>query len=119
MTFAKTAFLAVALTVALPMALPAAASATGIGHTFFMRGTIVDMTGGVPTLCVGKADGAKVGQTLDVVRVTASPGIRNSRFQRTDVAKVRIDAIIDDHFARATVVSGKAEKHDIVELRRD
>lgn len=118
MTFAKNAILALVLTVALPMALPAAASATGIGHTFFMRGTIVDLSNGVPTICVGRADGAEVGQTLDVVRI-ANTGEKSPLYRRIAIGKVRIDAIIDDHFASATVVSGKVAKHDIVELRRN
>jgi hypothetical protein len=32
--------------------------------------------------------------------------------------KIKIAEIIDEHFARATVISGKAEKDDIVELVR-
>ena len=116
--FTKHTFAAALIMLALPVGLPTAASAAGIGHSFIMRGSVVDVTDGKPTICVGKADGAKVGQTLDVVRI-ANTGEKSPLFRRRAIGKVRIDAIIDDHFARATVVSGKAEKHDIVELRRD
>lgn len=116
----ETFLLAALVMAATPIALPTAANAAGIGHSFFMRGQIVDMTGGVPTVCVGRSDGAKVGQTLDVVRVTTIPGTRGgSSFRREDVGKVRIDAIVDDHFARASVISGRPAKHDIVELRQN
>lgn len=114
----KLAFGALAFMAATPIAAPVFAA--GIGHSFIMRGQVVDMTEGVPTICVGKADGAKVGQTLQVVRVSSLPGTRaGAQFRREDVAKVRITEIVDDHFARATIVSGKPERHDIVELRSE
>lgn len=107
----------IALATAALLALPAAAQ--GIGHTLFMRGSVVDMTNGVATLCVGRADGAAPGQVLDVVRVTAVPGAKGLQtFRRDKVGKVRIDAVVDEHFARASVAEGKVGKHDIVELRR-
>lgn len=32
---------------------------------------------------------------------------------------MRIDAVVDEHFAEATVIEGKAEKGDIVELEKE
>jgi methyl coenzyme M reductase beta subunit len=105
---------------AVPVGLPSAATAAGIGHTFIMRGSVVDVTDGKPTICVGKADGAKVGQTLDVIRMTSLPGTRGySGFRRENIGQIRISAIVDDHFATATIVKGDVEKHDIVELRKN
>lgn len=116
----KITALATAIAVMIPLGMPNVAVATGIGHTLFMRGTIVGMTNGVATICVGRADGATVGQTLNVVRVkTVSGGKGSGSFRREDVAKLRIDAIVDDHFARASVTSGNPAKNDLVELRRD
>lgn len=104
---------------ALPVGLPTTATAAGIGHTFIMRGSVVDVTDGKPTICVGKADGAKVGQTLDVIRMTTLPGARGgSGFRRENIGQIRITAIVDDHFATAAVVKGDVAKHDIVELRK-
>lgn len=39
--------------------------AQGIGHSFFMRGKIVCMDAGGTVACLGKADGAEVGQIFD------------------------------------------------------
>ena len=35
---------------------------------------------------------------------------------REKVGKVKVDAIVDEHFAQATVVDGKVEKGDIARL---
>ena len=97
-----------------------AASAQGLKHTLFMRGQVVDITGETVTLCIGKADGAKAGQVLDVYRAVpvSIPQKGNApAFRRQEIGHVRIDSIVDDHFARASVIGGKVANHDIVELR--
>ena len=112
--------LAALIMLASPIGLPTAATAAGIGHSFIMRGSVVDVTDGKPTICVGKADGAKVGQTLDVIRMTTVPGARGGAgFRRENIGQIRISAIVDDHFATATIVKGDVAKHDIVELRKN
>ena len=101
---------------------PAAAVGQGVGHRVFMRGQVVAMTAGVATVCVGRADGAKPGQILKVVRITQTPGPSKGvvpGFRRNDVGTIRIDAIADDHFARASVVRGRVAVHDLVELDRN
>ncbi|MBB3983260.1 hypothetical protein GGR44_002947 [Sphingobium fontiphilum] len=106
---------------ALLSAVPAAAQ--GIGHTWFMRGSIVgtDETG--PVVCIGKADGAEVGQVLDVYRNVPVPGGSykgtGPAFRRQFVGHVRINHIYDDHFAHVTVADGTPAKHDVVELRKN
>lgn len=97
------------------------AVAQGIGHTWFMRGSIVgtDSTGTV--VCIGKADGAEVGQVLDVYRMEYRPGPQKSagpNYRRRDIGHVRIDHVFDDHFAHVIVVDGRPAKNDIVELSR-
>lgn len=95
-----------------------AADSPSLRHTFFMRGHIVDMQDAALVVCIGQADGASVGQTLDVVRHRrASTGPKGmGRFKREVVGQVRIDAIVDEHYAEATLVSGEAGQHDSVEL---
>ncbi|PZU44485.1 MAG: hypothetical protein DI568_15585 [Sphingomonas sp.] len=107
----------------LAFAVPAAfapAAAQGIQHSLLMRGHIVDITDGVITLCIGRADGATPGQVLDVARVVPTNPAPKSvpTFTRRDIGHVRIDSIVDEHFARASIVSGAPQVHDIVELRR-
>ena len=71
-----------------------------------------------------EADGAEVGQTLDVYRNVRHPGPVSSKgnvapFHRKRVGQVTIDHIYDDHFAHVTIAEGKPAKNDIVELRKD
>jgi hypothetical protein len=94
----------------------------GIGHSFFMRGSIVgeDTTGTV--VCVGKADGATVGQVLEVYRVETTPGpskTPGSGFRRVLVGHVKINHIFDAHFAHVSVTDGAPAVNDIVELRKN
>jgi len=110
--------------IAIPLALAVAATpvgAQGVWHGYIMRGQIVERDGEVVTLCVGRADGAKPGQVLSVVRYKRMAGASKGAppiLRRDDVGVVRIDAVLDDHFAQATVVSGSAAKQDMVELSR-
>lgn len=95
-----------------------AAETPSLRHTFFMRGQVVEAQAQSLVICIGSADGASVGQQLDVVqhrRVSSGPkGM--GRFEREVVGKVRIDAIVDEHYAEATLISGKAGEKDSVEL---
>ncbi len=102
----------------LAAACASAADSPSLRHTFFMRGHIVEMQDAALVVCIGQADGASVGQTLDVVRhrrvATGPKGM--GRFKREVVGQVRIDAIVDEHYAEATLVSGEAGQRDSVEL---
>ncbi len=89
-------------------------------HGGLMKGSVVDASNSGIVLCIGSEDGASVGQELDVYGVieqTSEPLARPS-FKRVQTGKVKITEIIDKHFAKATVISGKAEKDDIVQLAR-
>jgi hypothetical protein len=97
-----------------------ASESPSVRHTFFMRGQIVEVLKDTVVVCIGRADGASVGQELDVVhhrRVSGAPKGK-ARFKREVVGKVRINEIVDDHYAEATVISGKARRHYSVELAR-
>ena len=86
-----------------------------IYHGYLMKGSVIDAYDSEIYICIGKKDGATVGQELDayhLVKVTrARPG-----YKRVFAGKIQITEIIDEHFAKAKVLSGKVEKHDIVEL---
>jgi hypothetical protein len=90
----------------------------GFGHTFLMRGSIVSDTGGQLIACVGKADNAQAGQELTVYRTIASSGPRATNFQREKVGSVRIDQVINDHYALVSSIAGNVKTNDIVELVR-
>ncbi len=92
-------------------------SCAAIYHGYLMKGSIIEASNSDVYLCIGSKDGAAVGQELDVykiIRVTAA----RPTFRREYTGKVRITEIVDEHFAKAKVISGKAEKNDVVELVR-
>ncbi len=84
-------------------------------HGFLMKGSIIETSDSEVYLCIGSKDGASVGQELDVYKVLQRQS-KGTPFRREHTGKVKITEIIDEHFARAAVISGKAEKNDIVEL---
>ena len=97
----------------------AGAENPGIRHKVFMAGSILEASAEGIYLCIGTADGATPGQVLDVVRVTRDRGSnpkQGIRFHREKVGEIKVDAIVDEHFAQATVLDGKVEKGDIVRL---
>jgi hypothetical protein len=95
--------------------------AQGIGHAWFMKGSIVAKDSNGTVICIGKADGAEVGQTLEVYRVKQAPGPGKSppTYRRDLVGHVKIDHVFDDHFAHVTIADGTPAKNDIVELRKN
>ena len=89
-------------------------SAHSAHHGYLMRGSIVDKSAEGVVLCIGSKDGATVGQQLSVIKVTQ--GTPKGVFLKQKVGSVTITAIIDEHFAKATVKTGQAELGQIVEL---
>jgi hypothetical protein len=85
-------------------------------HRILMKGSIIYTTDTGLYLCIGKKDGASVGQELGVYKITYTGLSKAPSFKREKTGKVKIIEIIDEHFAMAVVVSGTAVKNDIVEL---
>ena len=86
-----------------------------------MRGQVLEKQNETLVVCVGQADGAQVGQVLDVIRHkrrNRGPRDIGPRFRREAVGQVRITGLFDDHYAEAEVISGKPKVNDIVELIR-
>ena len=84
-------------------------------HKYLMKGSVIETYDSDIYLCIGTRDGAKVGQEFDVYKIITISKAR-STFQRELAGKVKITEIVDEHFAKAKVISGKAEKNDVVEL---
>lgn len=105
----------------LALAGSAHAAEGGFKHEVVMRGQILESDAGSLVVCVGKQDGAQVGQMLDVVRhtrVTGTPKKAGPRYQREAVGSVRITSLFDEHYATAEIVEGKPKVNDTVELSR-
>lgn len=101
--------------------LTSCASLEKAGHNYIMRGKILESTGDGVYLCIGSADGATIGQELNVYRYTkvANPQNRaKSNFRREETGKVKITDIVDEHYAKAKILSGDAKDNYIVELHK-
>jgi uncharacterized RmlC-like cupin family protein len=94
-----------------------ATAQTGL-HSSTMKGSIIALEDSNVYICIGSRDGAKVGQELDVYNIGAKPMVYKGSpsFERKHTGKIRIIEVLDEHFARAILVSGKAEIAYIVEL---
>lgn len=79
-----------------------------------MRGQVVEAAGSEVYICLGSRDGAKPGQKLRVYRITRHS--KRASFTRETTGMVRIDSIVDEHFAKATIISGSASTNNMVEL---
>ena len=111
------AFISISLTAAL--ATTALAGEDTFRHKYVMRGQVLEVEGNSLVVCVGKNDGAEPGQVLEVVRHVRVHKHKDSagQFRRTDIGKVRITSLFDDHYANAEVVEGKPQTSDTVELQ--
>jgi hypothetical protein len=95
------------------------AEETSFHHKYLMRGQVLEVENETLVLCIGTADGAEVGQELDVVRHERSqipPKATGPAFRREKVGKVRITMIFDEHYAEAIVLDGDVRLHDTVEV---
>ena len=97
------------------------ASEGSFRHGFVMRGQILELDARNVVVCVGKQDGAKPGQVLDVVRhvrVGAPGKSAGPQFRRDQVGTVKITSLFDEHYATAEIVKGSPKVNDTVELER-
>jgi hypothetical protein len=102
---------------ALIFGLAACGTAQKTYHESIMRGSIADVQGDQVVLCVGSRDGASAGQTLDVYTMQRRAGPKAS-FMLRKTGSIQILEIVDEHFARAKIVSGKVAQNDVAELAR-
>ena len=117
---ARRYFIAIALLAAPTVAtFQPAMAGPGIKHTFFMRGSVVNVDAEGVVVCVGKIDGAKSGQVLNVYRNVYRPGPRNgASFTRTNIGTIRVGSSVNEHFSNASILKGDVKVNDIVELER-
>jgi hypothetical protein len=88
-------------------------------HRQIMAGQVVQATEVQTVVCIGQPNGAEKGQILDAYRAVLRPRSveeGQSAWVREWVGKVKVDEIIDEHFASVEIVEGEVVKNDIVEL---
>jgi hypothetical protein len=111
-----------AVTSLMVLAVTSCSTVGGIRHEYVVRGQVISAAGKNVYLCVGKRGGAQVGQELAVNRVSlkppANPKTGTPTFARTPVGRVKIAEIVDEHFAKAAVMSGDVQANDVAELER-
>lgn len=102
------------------LASAAHADETSIKHKYLMRGQILETDGRIMVVCVGKEDGAEVGQVLDVVRHVrvGNPKDAAPQFRRVEIGSAKVTTLFDDHYATAEVIEGSPKVNDTVELKR-
>lgn len=89
-------------------------------HRYVMAGQVVQADEGRTVVCIGEPNGAQVNQMLEAYRVVFRRDVveeGESDWARERVGKVRINRIIDEHFATVDVMEGNVLKNDIVELK--
>lgn len=91
---------------------------SGFSHKYLMRGQVIAASSDNVVVCVGLDDGAKVGQELLAYRFfeTNNSGEGDDFYEKRNVGKVKIEKIINEHYAKVSVIEGNIEKHDLVQL---
>lgn len=89
-------------------------------HKYIMRGQILESTNEEAYICIGSADGAEVGQEYKIYKFTRMPDTKSNRpnYRKELKGKIIITEIVNDHYAKARVLSGEARENDVVELDR-
>ena len=89
-------------------------------HEYLMRGQVIAASSDNIVICVGLDDGAQVGQELFAFRFfeTNNSGEGDDIFERRNIGKVKIEKIIDGHYAKVIVIEGDVKKHDMVQLNK-
>jgi len=91
-------------------------------HANFMTGQVVEASLSNVVLCIGERAGAESGQQLNVYRAVFRTDVveeGESHWQRELVGQVKVESIINEHFAKARVIEGDVSKYDIVELSEE
>lgn len=90
-------------------------------HEILMKGQILEVTEHSAYLCIGSKDGAEVGDQFRVYRFmrAENPDSKDAAhpyYKREAVGKIKITEIVDEHMAKANILSGEAKPHDFVEI---
>ncbi len=89
------------------------------GHKYVVRGQIVDVVDGVVYFCVGKEEGAAVGQEYEVYNFVKTGTPKSGPlFTKVAAGTIQLTEINDEHLAKGKVLSGKVETNYTVELKK-
>ena len=90
-------------------------------HEILMKGQILEVTDNSAYLCIGSKDGADVGDQFAVYKFTRAENpdskyAAHPYYEREVVGKIKITEIVDEHMAKANILSGEVKPHYFVEL---
>ena len=90
-------------------------------HGYVMRGSILESTGKDVYLCIGSKDGAKTGDEFTVYKnvktVVDTKQASKDVWKKEQTGTVKILEIVNDHYAKGVITSGKADINSIVEMK--
>jgi len=89
-------------------------------HQYAMRGQILDVNQNTAYLCIGSRDGARAGQEFSVYkfeRIFSNPKMQVPSFKREETGTVKITEIVDEHYAKASILNGDVKVNYVVELK--
>jgi hypothetical protein len=110
-----------ALLVFLVVALAACSKMESARHEHMMKGQILEVTDNSAYLCIGSKDGAEVGDQFTVYKFTREENpdpkyASHPQYKREQVGKIRITAIVDEHMAKAIILSGEVKPNYFAEI---
>ncbi len=90
-------------------------------HEYFYKGQVIGIEGDEIVLCIGSRDGAETGQNLSVYRYIYEGSITEGEeaYGKAYIGQITVNKIVNTHFARAKIISGKIKKYDVAEPVRD
>jgi hypothetical protein len=89
-------------------------------HNYLMKGQVISVDDNNIYVCVGLDDGAKVGQILEAYRFVMNDDNDEGAdfFLKQETGQIRIEELVDEHFAKVSVLEGEVKKHDMVLLNK-
>ena len=89
-------------------------------HNYLMKGQVISVDDNNIYVCVGLDDGAKVGQILETYRFVMNDDNDEGAdfFLKQETGQIRIEELVDKHFAKVSVLEGEVKKHDMVLLNK-
>ena len=115
----KAKFIFITLSIILFFIITSCATFETARHKYIMRGQILEATDEGVYLCIGSADGAEVGQELKVYKFVKIPlRPKQPNYKREETGTVKITEIVDEHYAKAKILTGEAKENYIVELHK-
>jgi hypothetical protein len=99
------------------------ATGCAMSHQYIMRGQIIEASNDGVYLCIGSKDGAEAGQVYTVNRFVLPPQNQDTKYKHPSFVKeemgtVKITEIVDEHYAKAKVLTGEAKINYMVELKK-